>query len=493
MKIDFNPDSVSDYKMFLNIKRLPQYRIIGRTAVIPDEYAHLIGGAPRSRVAASYEPAPFLFDYQKGIAELAIRKKKFAVFADCGLGKTLILLEFARHCLRVLPTSKRVLIVCPLMVASQTIAEAFAFYGSEIPIEHVPSARINDWLKGAGGRIGITNYEAMNNVNTQGSLGALILDESSMLKSHYGKWGTACVELGRGLEWKLALTGTPAPNDRIEYGNHAVFVDRFKTINEFLARYFVNKGQTNERWELRPHALKPFYRELSHWCVFLTNPATYGWKDNCESIPPINVHIDHIEMTDGQRKAMQSVTGKLVASAAGGIGQRSKLAKIGKGFHNGGAVDANKPAWIVDCVNQYEHPSIIWCRYNDEQDGLARMLPDAANIDGSTPYDRRVELIQEYKEGRRPVLISKPKILGFGLNLQIARQQVFSSLQDSYEEYYQAVKRSNRYGSEWPLTVRIPVTETELPMVETVLAKADRIQQDTAEQELLFKECGIVV
>jgi superfamily II DNA or RNA helicase len=194
-------------------------------------------------------PRPWLFDYQRDIATTAIRKRKFAVFADCGLGKTPIFLEYVRHVNAVLPKGRAILMVCPLMVVRQTIAEAKRFYGDELAIEQVVAKDLPAWTQ-KGGRIGITNYEAITDDVEQGRIGALILDESSMLKSHYGKWGTRLIELGRGLEWKLAGTGTPAPNDRIEYANHAVLLDQFPTVNSFLARFFVNRGQTNERWEL---------------------------------------------------------------------------------------------------------------------------------------------------------------------------------------------------------------------------------------------------
>ena len=137
-----------------------------------------------------------------------------------------------------------------------------------------------------------------------------------------------------------------------------------------------------------------------------------------------------------------------------------------------------------------DESTIIWCRYNDEQAHLASLFPDAANIAGETPYADRLSLLDDFKAKRRRVLISKPKVLGFGLNLQVATRQVFSACDDSYEEFYQAVKRSNRYGSTRPLNVHIPVTEIEEPMVRNVLRKADRVEADTREQEQLFREAG---
>ena len=135
--------------------------------------------------------------------------------------------------------------------------------------------------------------------------------------------------------------------------------------------------------------------------------------------------------------------------------------------------------------------TIIWCHYNDEQDKCAALFPDAANIDGGTSQDKRQYLIEDFRAGRRKVLISKPRILGFGLNLQVATRQIFSGLQDSYEEYYQAVKRSNRIGSTEPLDVHIPVTEIERPMIETVLRKAAMVEHDTQEQERIFRTHGM--
>jgi hypothetical protein len=312
-----------------------------------------------------------------------------------------------------------------------------------------------------------------------------------MLKSHYGKWGTKIIELGRGLDWKLCGTGTPAPNDRIEYANHAVFLDHFPTVNGFLATFFVNRGQTQERWVLKDHALEPFYRALSHWSIFMSNPATYGWKDNAESIPPIHVHVHEVPISDEQRKAMFVETGQLFAANMGGISSRGKLGQIAKGNHNGVQIETYKPQYIGDLVDSFgDESTIIWCIYNHEQDTMEKQFAAAGSIRGDTPHEKRMEIIRAFKAGEIKQLISKPKILGFGLNLQIATRQVWSGLQDSFESFYQGVKRSNRVGSKLPLNVHIPVTEMEEPMVQNVLRKAHLVQQDTEEQERIFKSCA---
>jgi superfamily II DNA or RNA helicase len=493
MDVLLDTSSVDDYAMFLKIKSLPKYRIEGRSAWFPDEYASIIGRAVGAVELPAYRPSPWLFDYQRDITATALRKQKFAVFADCGLGKTLIFAEWAKYVESILPAGQCLLWVCPLMVVKQTMQEIQKFYGDTLPIEQVKASELSAWLASGTGRIGITNYDALDDDVAQGRLGAMILDESSMLKSHYGKWGQTCIRLGKGLHWKLAGTGTPAPNDRIEYANHAVFLDHFPTVNSFLARFFVNRGQTDNRWEIKTHALKPFYRSLSHWAIFLTNPATYGWKDNTATLPPINVRIHDVPLTADQRGMVMDTTGQLIVGGAlGGITSRSKLGQLAKGHHQGEDVETNKPAYIRGLVESWPGEStIIWCIYNREQERMAETFPDAANIDGDTPLAQREAMIDDFKAGRRKVLISKSKIIGFGLNLQIASRHVFSGLQDSYESYYQCIKRSNRYGSTRALNVHIPITEIERPMIETVLNKAARVQQDTEQQERIFRDASI--
>lgn len=482
--------SLDSYRMFLAIKRLPSWKIRGHVASFPSEYAEQVIGKKAPQKFVNWEPSSFLFDYQKAIAAIAIRKRKYAVFADCGLGKTLIMSEFALAAQQNLASSNRgFLIVSPLMVIPQTQAEFRRWYGTEP--EQVKAANLQDWLDNCGGKIGITNYEAIRDELRQGRLGGLALDESSLLKSHYGKWGTKLIELGRGLDWKLCLTGTPAPNDRIEYANHAVFLDAYPTVNSFLATFFVNRGQTSERWVLKDHAIGAFYRALSHWSIFLTDPATYGWSDNVAgSIPPIHVHIHEVPLSQDQKQLVQQMDSTLFTVDLGGISKRAAYGQIAKGCWRKRQIETNKPAFINRLIGQWSESesTLLWCIYNEEQSRLSKELGDAGTITGATPLEQRIELIDAFKAGELKTLITKPKILGFGLNLEVATRQVFSGLQDSYESYYQAVKRSNRIGSKRALHVHIPITDIEEPMVANVLRKAKRVQRDTEEQERLFKE-----
>lgn len=481
MKVPMDTRSIEDYRLFLKIKKLPKYRVCGGFMEFPDHMAHAIGMDAPAGTVADYEPHPAMFDYQADITRIAVQKKRYAIFADCGLGKTLMLLDYARHVSQHNP-GRVVLIITPLMVVSQMLEEAERFF-PDMPVGRVRAKDLQSFMDGkADFPVGITNYEALNESIEPGKLCGLILDESSMLKSHYGHWGAQCIRLGKGLEWKLCLTGTPAPNDRVEFANHAVFLDQFPNPNSFLARYFINTGETGERWALKPHAVKPFYESLSSWSIFVSDPTVYGWKGTGKVLPPINVHIHDVPLTDGQRDMVQSVTGGLFATEAGGIVTRSKLGQISK------SGDSLKYQYIRDLVDSWpDESTIIWCMFNREQDMIEAVFPEAVSIRGETPEEDRIRGIRAFKSGDVRVLISKPKVLGFGLNLQVATRQVFSGLQDSYEQYYQAVKRSNRHGSTRPLNVHIPVTEVEYPMISSVLSKADRIDEDTTIQQEMFR------
>ena len=493
MEVPLNLSSVHDYGLFLRVKSLPKFHFRGRTAVFPDEYAGIVGLETQAvSEVVSYDPISGLFDYQEDITRRAIGLKKFAVFADCGLGKTLIEFEFAKHAAKCLPMGKCVLIVTPLMVVPQMLEELFRFYGDTLPMRKVAASELRQWLISGKERIGITNWEALRDDVVPGRLGALICDESSFFKSQYGKWGSKCIDLGRGLEWKLAATGTPAPNDRIEYGNHSVFLDVFPTYNSFLARYFVNRGQDGNQWELKAHGADDFYSGLAEWSVFLSNPSVYGWRDHSSDIPEIRVHVQEVGLTDEQDKIRRKEFGGffITSESLGGIGSRSMASQLAKGRFKGKNIPTKKFTAIRELVDSWpDESTIIWCLYNDEQDVLEKIFPEACSLRGNTPDSDRVRMVGDFKAGRKRIVISKPKIMGFGLNLQIATRQVFSGLQDSYESYYQCVKRSNRVGSTKPLDVHIPVTQLERPLVENVLRKADRVQADTEEQERIFRSC----
>lgn len=489
MNVELSMSKPADYDLFLKIKSLPVYKFTGRSAWFPDEYASRLGIKQPKQKTATYDTLPGLFDYQRDISALAIRKERFACFVEPGRGKTLIGAEFARHALTQIKKPQCLLWVCPSMVVRQTVKELQRWYGDYFAPDIVKAKDLRGWLE-KGSRFGITNQDAITEDLPSDRLGALVLDDVS-LKSHYGAWGVRLIKMGRGLRWKIYLHGTPAPNDRIEYANAAVLLDRFPTVNAFLARYFVNRGQTGERWELKPHALKPFYRDLSHWSIFMSDPAVYGWKDGTDAIPPIFTEVLDVDLTEAQSDAVMKETGELFPTP-GGITSRARLARIAKGIGDDGeAAGTNKPEFIRKLVESFNGEStLIWCKYNPEQDQMERLFPDAGSIAGKTPDEKREDIIDAFKLRKIDKLISKPKVLGFGLNLQVCTRMVFSTCQDSWEEFYQAVKRANRVGSTMPLHVYLPVTPVERPMMENVLRKAKMIEQDTQEQEALFREQG---
>lgn len=485
MRLILNPNSIEDYRKFLAVKQLPIYKIRGREAWFPDEYAGRLGITAPPAGDLRYTPAPFCFDYQAAIAALAIKKRKFAVFVDPGWGKTLIYMEWLRTIMRAIGRQQGAIIFTPPMVIEQTIREAEQFYGGKLPIERVKSGDAGLWLESCAGRIGITNYEAFRNPLRRGQLGAMVCDESHVFASHYAKYAQGAIDLGRGLEYKLCGTGTPAPNDRIEFANHSVFLDHFPTINSFLARYFVNRGQTNERWVLKRHSLEAFYKSLSHWSIFMSHPSTYGWKDNTDKIPPIRTHILDVEMTPEQTAEVRKKTGAMFVSAAGGIVKRGQLSKIAKGI---GGIATLKYEFIRKLVASLgERSIIIWAWFNEEQAALAKIFPDAASIEGKTPEKKRLELLEDFQARRRRILLTKADVLGYGCNLQVSNCHIFSSLIDSARDFLQCIKRSNRVGSTEPLDVYIPVMDIERPMAENALRKVARIEQDNREQEMIFK------
>lgn len=485
MRVVLDTRNIDDYRKFLAIKSLPQFRVVGHEMRFPDEYAARLGYHVPQTDSVPVDLYDGLFDYQRDITTLAIRKRRFAIFAACGLGKSLCELEFARHAQRCHP-DKITLIVTPLMVVDQMASEAKRFFGIEIP--HIPANKLAEFLKSGSG-LALTHYEALADKLPRGNLGGLVVDESSSLKAN-GVWCQTIIRLGKGLEWKLAATGTPAPNDRVEYANHAVFLDQFPNENAFLARYFVNKGKTQERWEMKAHAVQAFYRDMSHWAIFLNNPATYGWKDNTDSLPPIYTHEYHVGLTPEQEDIAYGETGELFPNKTGGITSRSVLSQLAKGSYYGKPVPTLKTSFIQELVGSWNDSTIIWCHYNAEQDEIAKAFPDCANITGSTKHSQRRKLLDEFLSGKRKVLVSKPDILGFGLNLQIATQMVFSGFTDSWEMFHQAVKRANRVGSTRPLNVHAPITDLERPIWDNLNRKAKRIEHDTNEQERTFKNAS---
>lgn len=388
-----------------------------------------VGIGPTSAAVASQ-----LYDWQAAITRWAIRKGRAAVFADCGLGKTYMQIAWA-SALNV-PT----LILAPLCVAEQTVAES-AKLGVRI------SYALDD--SHISTPITITNYERLEKFDVD-RFDAVVLDESSILKSFDGKTRTKLIQLFAGTRYRLCCTATPSPNDIAELANHAEFLGLMSRA-EFLATWFVHD---DAGWRMKGHAVTPFYRWMASWAVALRKPSDIGFDDDRFTLPPLRFHEI---ITDGENQSdalfpelgLKGIGGRLRARK-GSVEQR---------------VDA--AARLAMLPGQW----LLWCGLNTESAGLAAEIPDAVEVCGADSYAEKVGAVEGFVRGDIRVLISKVKILGFGLNLQNCHQVGFVGLSDSYEAYYQAIRRCWRYGQTSPVDVWIVVSDAERGIVANVQRK----------------------
>lgn len=392
--------------------------------------------------------SPVLHDWQAAIVRWALRKGRAAVFADCGLGKTYMQVSWA-FALRV-PT----LILAPLCVAEQTVEQAAAL---GIRIKYAQS---QDDVDGFVARpdIVITNYERLDRFDPS-RFQAVVLDESSILKAFDGKTRTKLIDAFQHTRYRLCCTATPSPNDISELGNHAEFLG-LMTRPEFLATWFVKIDQglrTTEHhgWRLKGHARQPFFRWLSSWAVALRTPSDIGYADDGYLLPPLQIHdvvLDAERPPDGalfHDMAVKGLAGRLSARRAS---LPDRVAAV---------------AELVDNADQW----LVWCGLNEESAALARAIPGAVEVTGADTYAEKVGAIQSFVRGDVRVIVSKVSILGFGLNFQHCHRMAFVGLGDSYEQYYQAIRRCWRFGQQHPVDVAIVVSEAETGVVENVRRK----------------------
>lgn len=326
--------SLESYMKFLEAKKQPMHRVEGRKITIEE----VPGFDSESKLALS----DHLFDYQKFITTLSLARKRFAVFADVGLGKTAIFLEWVRHISkRVYP--KKTLIISQLHLIRQTVEEQMKFYGwSNITdINAIYRGDLDAWVSKPcasweGDPVGIINLDKFNKAfRLQDNVGAVVIDESSCLSTETGKRRTNIIESCKGIQYKLCCTATPARNSRMDYANHALFLGYIDNYKQFFTKYFFNTGSGND-FELKPHAETAFYSFLSTWSIFIKNPAAYGFIDNLKGLQSPEVIWDHIQLTDNQRENAIIYGSKgqmnLWGVNAGGISNRTKLSQISKGF-----------------------------------------------------------------------------------------------------------------------------------------------------------------
>ncbi len=384
-----------------------------------------------------------LFPFQKAIVRWAVRKGRCAIFADTGLGKTLMQLEWARL------TGGRSLIVAPLQVANQTVQEAKRF-GLDVTIGIDRSGKPLDGIT-------VTNYEQSHKFSME-DFDSVVLDESSILKSIDGKMRGRLIEQCGIVKNRLCCTATPAPNDITEIANHAEFLGVMKRV-EMLASFFVHdqgtKKQPHAGWRLKGHASDSFYRWLASWAMSVRKPSDIGFSDDGYSLPDLKVNVH--EVNSDYRPP-----GELFFVKLKGIQERTKARR---------ETIEDRLKSCLELVNSHPDQAIVWCGLNDESRLLAKSIEGSVEVVGSDRLEEKIEKLQAFISGEKRVLITKSKIAGFGMNFQHCHRMIFFGLNDSWEGYYQSIRRCWRFGQSSEVTVDIVISNVEFEIYENVMRK----------------------
>ena len=398
-------------------------------------------------IPTGFEPngsANNLFDFQRGISRWACRRGRAAIFADCGLGKTPMQLVWAHEVAE--QTGSPVLILAPLGVTHQHVRE-----GKKFGIDVNLAASQEDIKPG----INVTNYGKIHKFDFSKFKG-LVLDESGILKSLDGATRNKLIELSAGIPFKLACTATPAPNDYMELGNHSEFLG-VMTRSEMLATFFVHDGGETAKWRLKGHAETEFWKWLCSWAVNIRKPSDLGYGDGNFLLPPLQT-FEHIV------RSSQKMDGYLFALPASSLAERRTARRASLSDRVKTASDlADGEQWL------------FWCNLNSESEALAKNL-DAAEIRGSTSDEDREKILLGFLDGSIKRIVTKPSIFGYGMNLQCCHNVAFVGLSDSYEQFYQAVRRCWRFGQLKPVNAHIVISDLE----GAVLSNIKRKEADAA-------------
>ena len=400
---------MTDYELFLESK----------------QKAHIFSGFDIDETELNKK----MFPFQKFITKRALKAGKYAIFADCGLGKTLMQLEWAHKVNE--HTGKPVLILAPLAVSGQTIKEGKKF--------HIDVCKYD----GSNSPIQISNYEQLENIDTT-IFSGIVLDESSILKNFEGATKKLILDLFSKTPYKLACTATPSPNDPMELGNHSEFLD-VMSRNEMLAMYFVHDGGETAKWRLKGHATKLFYQFVGSWAIMLNKPHDIGFTMTGYDLPQLN-------LIEKQIKTPKRDNGSLFNDAiisATNFNQELRLTK------------EQRLKQVVEIVNnRTDENFIIWIKQNEEGEQLKKMLPDAIEVKGSDSNEWKEKHLLGFGDNKFRILISKTKIASFGMNYQNCRNQIFASLDFSFEGLYQAIRRSYRFGQKNEVNIFLITTDT---------------------------------
>ena len=397
-----------------------------------------------------------LFDYQKDVVRFLLRKGSAAAFLDTGLGKTLVQCEWAKHVYNY--TKKPVLILAPLQVAfKQTIEEA------KLVNVDIVFNRDGD----LSNPITITNYENLAKFDSN-KIGGLALDESSIIKNQDGKYRNSLIDEYKKIPYRSCFTATPAPNDFMEFGNHVEFLTNM-TMQEMLANFFVHDGGRTSQWRLKGHAKQEFYNFLNSWAIFMKNPKEYGYD--------YNYKLPELIENDIYIKA-KATDGYLIPLSATDLSEKLKARR---------ETIEDRCIKAAKIANESNHPIVIWANLNDEADMLEKLVNDSKQLKGSgMSDDEKIKNTYDFQEGRLKVLITKPKISSMGLNWQHCHHHIFVGVDDSYEKYYQAVRRSLRFGQ------KNKYVQVDRIVSDLDSSTLDNLKRKNKETESLFNEIKIV-
>ena len=404
------------------------------------EYQEFLEQKKQQRIESGFvvkdeDMNPALFPFQKYCVKRALAVGKFALFEDCGLGKTIQQLEWSQKvCEKI---DKPVLILAPLAVISQTIKEGekFGYVVKEIGDM--------DYQQDIETGIYITNYDNMDHIEAY-HFGGVVLDESSILKNFQGKTRTALIDEFRNTPYKLACTATPSPNDTTEICNHSEFLD-VMSRTEMLAMYFVHDGGSTSDWRLKGHAKQMFWDFVSTWAVMLNKPSDIGFDDTGYDLPPLNV-VQEIVETPKRDNGMLFNTTAVSAT------------EYHKELRETYQIRLNRVAQIVNA--RQDENFIIWIGHDDEGKYLRSLLPDAIEVKGSDSKQSKKDMLLGFGRGEFRVLITKLKIAQFGLNYQNCHNQIYASLDFSFEATYQGIRRSYRFGQTEQVNIYLITTDT---------------------------------
>lgn len=384
---------------------------------------------------------PSLFPHQKDIVRWAVKGQRRAIWADTGLGKTRMQLEWARL------SADYSLIVAPLAVCSQTVREA-----TELGID----ARFTtDPLDVEQPGVYVTNYEQVEKFDPA-LFGSVVLDESSILKASSGKTRTMLINHFQSVPNRLACTATPGPNDPEELTNHAEFLGQMTRAN-MLAAYFVNDEKD---WRVKGHARGALVDWMNTWAVAIRRPSDLGYDDTGYDLPdPVIIpEIVESEITPNE--------GELFAASIGGVSGRSRVRKETLQDRVNRAVELVKA--------EPDEPWLLWCGLNDEADALAKAIPGSVNVHGSMSAEEKADALNAFSDGRIQVLITKPQIASFGMNWQHCARMAFVGLSDSFESYYQCIRRCHRFGQTRVVHAHIVVSALEQSIAHNVARKQEQ-------------------